>query len=349
MKLESVDLTALTLDPANARHHSEVSIAAIADSLEEFGQRKPVVVTADNVVVTGNGTVQAALELGWKKIDAVRIPADWSAEKIAAYAIADNRTSEFSTWSTDALLQSLESFDVETLDIIGFSEGDIEDLLDLKKNPFVMERVDIKSLKPHPRNYQEHPDDQLDHIIKSIEAHGFYRNIVVARDNTILAGHGVVKAATKMGKKRIPVIRLDIDADDPRALKVMTSDNEINNLADVDDRALTEMLREIMQDDTQGLTGTGFDAEQLAALTMVTRHKSEIEDKNAAAEWLGMPEFEQADKVFKVVVNFESLEDRAAFAEYVGQKFTDKTNSIWFPFKEKRDIMSLKFDYDDEQ
>lgn len=349
MKLESIELSALTLDPKNARHHSPESVKAIGDSLAEFGQRKPVVITSDGVVVTGNGTVQAALSLGWKKIDAVKVPADWSDDKIAAFAIADNRTSEFSSWSTDALLKQLEGFDPATLEIVGFTEGDIDDLLDLKKNPFVMERVDIKSLKPHPRNYQEHPDDQLDHIIKSIEAHGFYRNIVVARDNTILAGHGVVKAATKMGKKRIPVIRLDIEADDPRALKVMTSDNEINNLADVDDRALTEMLREIMLDDSQGLGGTGFDAEQLAALTMVTRHKSEIEDKNAAAEWLGMPEFEQADKVYKVVVNFESLEDRQAFAEYVGQKFTDKTNSIWFPFKEKRDIMSLKFDYDDAE
>lgn len=342
MNLESVDLSALTLDPANARHHSEVSIAAIADSLEEFGQRKPVVITADNVVVTGNGTVQAAVELGWAKIDAVRIPADWSAEKIAAYAIADNRTSEFSTWSTDALLQSLESFDVETLDIIGFSEGDIEDLLDLKKNPFVMERVDIKLLKPHPRNYQEHPDDQLDHIIKSIEAHGFYRNIVVARDNTILAGHGVVKAATKMGKKRIPVIRLDIDADDPRALKVMTSDNEINNLADVDDRALTEMLREIMKDSSD-LSGTGFNNEQLTALVMNSRPAHEIQSKAEASEWLGMPDYDPVDTAIKMVVSFKTMEDREEFANLLGYKLTEKTKSVWFPDRDRDDISSVMF------
>lgn len=343
MNLESVDLSALSLDPANARHHSDVSIAAIADSLEEFGQRKPVVITAENVVVTGNGTVQAAIELGWAKIDAVRIPEDWSVEKIAAYAIADNRTSEFSTWSTDALLKSLESFDVETLDIIGFSEGDIEDLLDLKKNPFVMERVDIKLLKAHPRNYQEHPDDQLDHIMKSIETHGFYRNIVVARDNTILAGHGVVKAAMKMGKKRIPVIRLDIEADDPRALKVMTSDNEINNLADVDDRALTEMLREIMNHDGSDLAGTGFNNEQLTALVMNSRPAHEIQSKTEANEWLGMPDYDAVDTAIKVVVSFKTMEDREEFADLLGYKLTDKTKSVWFPDRDRDDISSVMF------
>jgi ParB-like chromosome segregation protein Spo0J len=348
MKLEKVALKSLVLDPKNVRDHSEASIKAIAESLEAFGQRKPVVITSDNTVVTGNGTVQAAGSLGWSDIEVVRVPSDWSDEKVAAFAIADNRTAEFSSWSTDALLEALGTFELEDLEVVGFTEGDIEDLLDLKRNPFTMERVDITLLKPHKRNYQEHPDDQLEHIIKSIETHGFYRNIVVARDNTILAGHGVVKAALKMGKKRIPVIRLDIDPDEPRALKVITSDNEINNLAVVDDRALTEMLRDVMTNDVVGLSGTGFDAEQLAALTMVTRHKSEIEDKNAAAEWLGMPEFEQADKVLKVVVNFESADDREAFAQAIGQKFTDKTNSVWFPFKEKRDIQSLKFDYEDE-
>lgn len=343
MKLESIELSVLTLDPQNARHHSPESVKAIGESLSEFGQRKPVVITSDNIVVTGNGTVQAALSLGWKKIDAVRIPADWSADKIAAYAIADNRTSEFSSWSTDALLEQLEGFDPSTLEIIGFTDGDIDDLLDLKKNPFVMERVDIKSLKAHPRNYQEHPDDQLDHIIKSIETHGFYRNIVVARDNTILAGHGVVKAATKMGKKRIPVIRLDIDADDPRALKVMTSDNEINNLADVDDRALTEMLREIMEHDGSDLSGTGFNNEQLTALVMNSRPAHEIQSKAEANEWLGMPDYEPVDSAIKMVVSFKSMEDREEFARVLGYKLTDKTKSVWYPDRDRDDISSVMF------
>ena len=58
----------------------------------------------------------------------------------------------------------------------------------------IIETIDIEKLIPHPDNYKEHPDQQLDHIIRSIEDHGFYRNVVIAKDNTILAGHGVVLA-----------------------------------------------------------------------------------------------------------------------------------------------------------
>jgi hypothetical protein len=58
--------------------------------------------------------------------------------------------------------------------------------------PKTTELIAIKELKPHPRNYRSHPEDQLVHLVNSIKQHGFYRNVVVAKDNTILAGHGVV-------------------------------------------------------------------------------------------------------------------------------------------------------------
>jgi ParB-like chromosome segregation protein Spo0J len=76
----------------------------------------------------------------------------------------------------------------------------------LKTSSLRAEFVPLASLKPHPRNYRIHPDDQLEHIIKSIQEHGFYRNVVAARDGTILAGHGVVQAALKMGLKGVPVV-----------------------------------------------------------------------------------------------------------------------------------------------
>ena len=74
-----------------------------------------------------------------------------------------------------------------------------------------IELVEIAQLKPHPRNYRDHPDDQLEHLVQSIKDNGFYRNAVVSRDSVILAGHGVVKAAQKIGLKEIPVIRLDVE------------------------------------------------------------------------------------------------------------------------------------------
>jgi hypothetical protein len=214
----------------------------------------------------------------------------------------------------------------------------------MEAKSFVAELINTKDLKPHPRNYQQHPDYQLRHIMKSIETHGFYRNVVVTADNTILAGHGVVEAATRLGIDKIPVHKVDLDANDTRALQILTGDNEINNLAVVNDRMLTELLKEIMvQDQEIGLTGTGFDEAQLASLVMITRPASEIKDKDEAAEWLGMPEWEGSSKRLTVIVSFESEKDRKEFADILGYTFTPTTKSIWFPHKPKDDTSSVEF------
>lgn len=220
------------------------------------------------------------------------------------------------------------------------------------------ELVEISDLKPHPKNYKKHPDDQLDHLMKSIIEHGFYRNVVVARDNTIIAGHGVVQAVVKMGlfdapkdkngRVVVPVIRLDIDPDDPRALKIMIGDNELGKLAESDERALTEMLRTAMTADD--LLGTGFDANQLSALLLVTRPESEIADKNAAAEWIGMPGYVPGVEPLRVVTMFDTEADRDEFFRRLGvppRKKYKRVWSQWFPEKPKNDLVALRFDFDE--
>ena len=52
-----------------------------------------------------------------------------------------------------------------------------------------VEHVPPAELKAHPRNYRRHPEDQIDHIVSSIEQHGFYRNIIAAQDGTVLGHH----------------------------------------------------------------------------------------------------------------------------------------------------------------
>jgi hypothetical protein len=206
-------------------------------------------------------------------------------------------------------------------------------------------------LHAHPRNYRKHPDDQLEHIVESIRAHGFYRNIVVARDGTILAGHGVVEAARKMGVERVPVVKLDVDPEDPRALKVLAGDNEISRLGEIDDRALSQLLKEISTD-VDGLLGTGYDEMMLANLVFVTRPSSEIESLDAAAEWAGagMPEYEDGKGFYRVMVLFTTEQERLDFVKMIGAE--NATKSIkgmhWtyrWPLRESTDDWgSVKFD-----
>ena len=207
---------------------------------------------------------------------------------------------------------------------------------------FETEIVAIESLQPHPRNYREHPDDQLEHIIESIKEYGFYRNVVVSSDNVILAGHGVVQAATKMGLEDVPVVRVESGSTEPKALKLLAADNTVSHLAEDNDRVLTELLKELSEDDD--LLGTGYDDQMLAALVMVTRPASELANFDAAAEWVGMPEAGRVVDPLRVVVSFDTKDDRASFFEALGfQPPTEKTKSMWYPPKEKDDISSIEF------
>jgi ParB-like chromosome segregation protein Spo0J len=118
MKIETVAIKSLTLDPENARTHSKKNIDAIAGSLTTFGQRRPLVVWGD-IVIAGNGTVEAAKSIGWEKIEITRVPADWTHDQARAYALADNRTAELAEWDNSILANQL----VE-LDSVGYEISD---------------------------------------------------------------------------------------------------------------------------------------------------------------------------------------------------------------------------------
>lgn len=207
--------------------------------------------------------------------------------------------------------------------------------------PLRAESVAVASLRPHPQNYRTHTADQLAHLQQSIRQHGFYRNVVIAKDGTILAGHGVVEAARALGLSRVPVYRVDVAPDDPRALKILIGDNQIAQLAEVNDRALTDMLRDLKdRGDIGALLGTGYNEEQLALLLMVTRPAHEIADHDAAAEWVGMPAF---DNALPVIANVycATADDRDAFFAAIGATEANITRrekgaSITWPLTVKR-------------
>jgi len=213
-------------------------------------------------------------------------------------------------WLTRQIISS-----VLNVDIIGcksrFDEG-------RTMNPIILETVRVADLKEHPRNYRKHPEDQINHLVTSIKDHGIYRNIVTARDGTILAGHGVVEACRKIGLETIQVCRLDLDPHDPDALKVLTGDNEISHLGVVDDRALTEILKEIHETSGNGLEGTGFDEMMLAGLVFVTRPAEEIATTDIAAEWVGMPEYDPGEQTIKITIQCQKEEDRDLLLGRIG-------------------------------
>ena len=129
MAVEDVPVDTLQFDPANVRKHPEQNLAAIKASLSRFGQQKPIVVGAGNVVVAGNGTLAAAKALGWRTVKAVRTTL--TGAEATAFAIADNRTAELAEWDEASLHQQLAAIaidDEELLAATGFDEKELAKL-----------------------------------------------------------------------------------------------------------------------------------------------------------------------------------------------------------------------------
>ena len=129
LKVEKVLLTALAADPENVRKHGDRNIQAIKASLGRFGQQHPIIVDSSDVVRVGSGRLEAMRQLGWTECYVIRTNLPDS--EIAAYAIADNRTSELASWDLDGLDSALKEISESgvKLEDIGFSQGDLEALL----------------------------------------------------------------------------------------------------------------------------------------------------------------------------------------------------------------------------
>lgn len=151
---ERVDINSLTFDPRNARKHSKRNIQSIKDSLQSFSQVKPIIVNTANVVVAGNGTLQAVRELHdetkderWATIDIRRI--NFTSEEAAAYGLADNRSAELAEWDEDTLQELLTELDKQGWDVegLGWNEKELKDILpqfDENGNPITNDKYTNK-------------------------------------------------------------------------------------------------------------------------------------------------------------------------------------------------------------
>ena len=116
----------------NSRTHSKEQIEQIAVSMLQFGFTQPILVNeADGGILAGHGRLKAALSLGMIEVPVV--PLDHLSEaQRRAYIIADNKLAENAGWDDVLLRRELEALKADTfdLDVLGFSAGELETLLD---------------------------------------------------------------------------------------------------------------------------------------------------------------------------------------------------------------------------
>lgn len=145
-----------------------------------------------------------------------------------------------------------------------------------------LEHVD--QLIPYPNNPKKHPDEQISKIASSIQEYGFIQPIVVDSDNTVIIGHGRLKAARKLEMEEVPVIkRGDISESEAKALRL--ADNRISE-SGWDDESLAVELEQL-EDEGFDTELTGFDEDEV----------SEALDSLTDGEDLEEPESEDPEQV----------------------------------------------------
>ncbi|GHU13545.1 methyltransferase [Betaproteobacteria bacterium] len=119
-------------------------------------------------------------------------------------------------------------------------------------------------LVPYARNARTHTEAQVAQIAASIAEFGFTNPILAGSDGVIVAGHGRLAAAQKLGLARVPVVVLDhLNPTQRRALVI--ADNRIAENAGWDD-AMLRIELDSLQLEGFDIDLTGFDADALADL-----------------------------------------------------------------------------------
>lgn len=122
----------------------------------------------------------------------------------------------------------------------------------------------VDDLIPYARNSRTHSKDQVAQIAASIREFGWTNPILVGGDGTIIAGHGRVMAARKLGEKDVPCIELGHLTEAQKRAYVI-ADNQLALNAGWDAEMLKVEIAELVDADFD-LGLLGFDDAMLAGL-----------------------------------------------------------------------------------
>ena len=120
-----------------------------------------------------------------------------------------------------------------------------------------VQKVDVGNLIPYVNNAKIHGDEQVTKIASSIREFGFLNPVLIDKEFNIIAGHGRVMAAKKLGLKEVPVIFVEGLTEAQRKAYIL-ADNRLGELADWDMDLVKIELEELELADFD-IDLTGFD------------------------------------------------------------------------------------------
>ena len=191
----------------------------------------------------------------------------------------------------------------------------------------------IRGNKKNPRIIKDHKFQKLVKSIKEFPEMLEKRPIIVDEDMVILGGNMRLKASKEAGLKEVWI--------------------------DIAKGWTQEQKDEFIVKDNVGygdwewdLLGNEWDSTALEdwGLDVWQNIDDTVNKINSMEEWVGMPDFEAKNNPYKIIINFETQEDRDEFHKLypidIQTKLTKESNTwtTWHPYKERQDLKNLKFD-----
>lgn len=114
----------------NNPRNNEDAVICVAESIEKYGFKVPIIIDNNGVIVTGHTRYKAAKKLGMEKVPCI-VADDLSEEQVKAFRLADNKVAEKAEWDFSLLLEELKELDIDS-GLTGFEDWEIENIM----NPF---------------------------------------------------------------------------------------------------------------------------------------------------------------------------------------------------------------------
>lgn len=143
-----------------------------------------------------------------------------------------------------------------------------------------IEHLRPADLRPWKSNARVHSKKQIRQIADSIRTFGFTNPVLIDRENTILAGHGRVKAAELLGLESVPCARLENMTPDQKRAYVL-ADNKLALNAGWDEELLAEELQALLKVELDfSIDVTGFSIPEIDSLVegLVPEEPSDPDD-----------------------------------------------------------------------
>lgn len=146
----------------------------------------------------------------------------------------------------------------------------------MKKIDTKIEQVAVEKLIPYARNSRTHSDEQVAQIAASIREFGFTNPVLIAADDTVIAGHGRLLAARKLNLSDVPCIRLGHLTETQKRAYVI-ADNKLALNAGWDSELLKVEL-EALDAESFSATLTGFSLSEIESMLVEPNFEPGTED-----------------------------------------------------------------------